>query len=193
MFTFVYKPFLVPSPKKLGLNRLLHSGICEKQTSGSVPFVRGGGKPQAQVGTVLSASACDPRERTSPHHLIHQLTARTTAAFGDLLLSNCHRSQQQAGHMGGSHTNCSHTATPPSPPPPPPFANRTPQLGGKNSTFRWTFWRKHSPTSLPCTLTFLYKCDYKPPIFKICDKLGHINPNLLLPVCALVCPEMQAK
>lgn len=192
MFTFVYKPFLVPSPKKLGLNRLLHSGICEKQTSGSVPFVRGGGKPQAQVGTVLSASACDPRERTSPHHLIHQLTARTTAAFGDLLLSNCHRSQQQAGHMGGSHTNCSHTATPPSPPPP-PFANRTPQLGGKNSTFRWTFWRKHSPTSLPCTLTFLYKCDYKPPIFKICDKLGHINPNLLLPVCALVCPEMQAK
>lgn len=36
-------------------------------------------KPQAQVGTVLSESACDPSERTSPHHLIHQLTARTTA------------------------------------------------------------------------------------------------------------------
>lgn len=26
-----------------------------------------------------SASACGPCERTSPHHLIHQLTARTTA------------------------------------------------------------------------------------------------------------------
>lgn len=36
-------------------------------------------KPQAQVGTPLSASACGPRERTSPHHLIHQLTARNTA------------------------------------------------------------------------------------------------------------------
>lgn len=34
-------------------------------------------KPPA--GTVLSASARGPRERTSPHHLIHQLTARTTA------------------------------------------------------------------------------------------------------------------
>lgn len=32
-----------------------------------------------QVGTQLSAAACGPRERTSPHHLTHQLTARTTA------------------------------------------------------------------------------------------------------------------
>lgn len=55
------------------------------------------------MGTVLSASACDSRERTSPHHLIHQLTARTTAAFGDLLplataiaLSN--RQVTRAGH-----------------------------------------------------------------------------------------------
>lgn len=79
IFTFVYTPFLTPCPKKLALTRLLHSGIFERQTSGSVPFVRGGGKPQAQVGTVLSASACGPRECTSPHHLIHQLTARTTA------------------------------------------------------------------------------------------------------------------
>ena len=156
IFTFVYKPFLAPHSQKLVLTRLLHSGIFEKQTSGVRSVCERRRKPQAQVGTVLSASACDPRERTSPHQLIHQLTARTTAmttcsivttvALVTCSFSNCHRSQQQAGHMGGSHTNCSHTATPPSPPP--LFANRTPQLGGKNSTFRWTFWVKH-PTSQP--------------------------------------------
>lgn len=43
IFTFVYTPFLAPHSQILALTRLLHSGIFEKQTSGSVPFVRGGG------------------------------------------------------------------------------------------------------------------------------------------------------
>lgn len=76
----------------------------------------------------------------SPNHRHDDLLHSNHRCLGDLLLSNCHLSQQQAGHMGGSHTNCSHTATPPSPSP--PLANRTPQLWGKNSTFRWTFWVK---------------------------------------------------
>lgn len=66
-------------PKRLGLTRLLHSGIFEKQTSRVRSLCERRRTPQARTGTVLSASACDPRERTSPHHLIHQLTARTTA------------------------------------------------------------------------------------------------------------------
>lgn len=133
--------------------RLEHSGIWEKQTSGLVPYVRSWMEPQ--VGTELSASACGSRERTSPHHLKHQLTARHRCLV-DLLLSNCHRSQQQAGHMGGSHTNCSHTATPPSSPsPPPPSENRTPQLGGKNSTFRWTFLNEASHPHVPTPSTLM--------------------------------------
>lgn len=75
LFTHLSQP---PLPKKLALTILLHSGICEKQTSVRSLCQRRR-RPQAQVGTVLSASACDPRERTSPHHLTHQLTARTTA------------------------------------------------------------------------------------------------------------------
>lgn len=116
---------------------LVHSGIWEKQTSGLVPYVRSWMEPQ--VGTELSASALwSPRTylTTPPQTPTDSPTHRCLV---DLLLSNCHRSQQQAGQMGGSHTNCSHTATPPSspsPPPPPPSENRTPQLGGKNSTFR---------------------------------------------------------
>lgn len=53
----------------------LHPGIGEKQTSGCVSSERWR-KPQLEQS---SASACDPCERTSPHHLIHHMTARTTA------------------------------------------------------------------------------------------------------------------
>lgn len=135
----ILNPFICP--KTLVLTKLLHSGIFEKQTSGSVPF-EGQEEPQARVGTVLFASACDPCERTSPHHLIHQLTARTTAMTTcsiattvasvtcslatAIALSN--RQVTWAGHTL--------TALILQHPHPPLFANRTPQLGGKNSTFR---------------------------------------------------------
>lgn len=137
----VYTHILNPSPKYLALTSPLHPGIGEKQTSGCVSSERW---TKPQLGTELCICLWSPwtylstpphTPHDSPNHRHDDLLHGKHRCLGDLLLSNCHRPQQQAGHMGGSHTNCSHTATPPSPPP--PIVNRIPQLRGKNSKFKW--------------------------------------------------------
>lgn len=70
---------LAPTAPNTSSNKTLTLGHIWKTNLGVRSLCERRRKPQAQLGTLLSASACDPRERTSPHHLIHHLTARTTA------------------------------------------------------------------------------------------------------------------
>ena len=183
IFTIVYKPLLVPLPKKLGLNRLLHSGICEKQTSGSIPFVRGGGKPQAQVGTVLSASACDPVN--VPHHTTSYtnwqpeppLPLVTCSLATAIALSN-----RQVTWVG-------HTLTALTLPHPHlllplqtglrSLEERIPHLGER-------FEGSTPPRPSHAHSHWVQMWLQAPYFLKFMTKIGHINPNLLLPVCALV-------
>lgn len=129
MSTHIYQP-LTP-----GHRRKTNLGVCflwevKETTAGTELCIC-----LWSLWTYLTTPPHTPHD--SPNHRHDDLLHGKHRCLGDLLLSNCHRPQQQTGHVGGSHTNCSHTATPPSPPPPPPIVNRTPQLRGKNSKFKW--------------------------------------------------------
>lgn len=144
-----------PHPIHSSNNRLSGIGSCtrayfEDKPWGPSPLWVVRETTQTQMGTAFSVFmwSC---ERTSPHHIIHQLTARTTVmttcSIATTVAPTTCSIATAIALSNRQVTWAGHTLTALTLPHPQLLSLQTglPQLGGKNSTFRWTFWFPHSP------------------------------------------------